>query len=524
MTIERRRPDPKRRPLARGPNPAAMQFFGVLKWIDGKPLLDTIEPYRRDLLSTALDKATYNFVLSGRGKKNWKSADLILAALYCLLMRDSAHGNQCLVVANDLDQANDDLDLAKKLVRANPDLQAELTIRQTEIVRKDKRGFLQILPGRDVAGAHGKTFSFLGFDEVHERKDYDIFEALARDPTRPDALTWITSYDTIFNQPGIPLYDWKQLGRSGEDPRLLFSWYSGDLCTDPNFVDLEPELRANPSIGSWPEGRDYLDQQRRRLPSHKFRRLHLNLPGSPEGAFFDQAMVMAAIDRGRRQCEYDPKLRYAAFVDMSGGSSDDACLAIAHKLPNGTVIIDLVVNQGWPVPFDAIRAVSKFAEILRQWNVTQVYGDDYAGHTFKLAFERQGIRWGLPREMHKADRKDTDRKLDKTDLYERLEPQVNGEQIRLPDIPKLEEQLLTLVVKGQRIDHQDGDHDDWANAVAGAAWVAADAKKGPLVIPDADYASIHNRMVTAPYRRPTTSWRSRQHLGVRSFFGTGNER
>ena len=31
-----------------------------------------------------LRRPKYNLVLCGRGKKNWKSADLILAALYCL--------------------------------------------------------------------------------------------------------------------------------------------------------------------------------------------------------------------------------------------------------------------------------------------------------------------------------------------------------------------------------------------------------------------------------------------------------
>jgi hypothetical protein len=32
------------------------------------------------------------------------------------------------------------------------------------------------------------------------------------------------------------------------------------------------------------------------------------------------------------------------FVDMSGGSSDDATLAISHR-ENGKTIIDLVINQ-----------------------------------------------------------------------------------------------------------------------------------------------------------------------------------
>jgi len=27
--------------------PTSLQFFGALKWLDFRPLLDTIEPYRR---------------------------------------------------------------------------------------------------------------------------------------------------------------------------------------------------------------------------------------------------------------------------------------------------------------------------------------------------------------------------------------------------------------------------------------------------------------------------------------------
>jgi hypothetical protein len=44
---------------------------------------------------------------------------------------------------------------------------------------------------------------------------------------------------------------------------------------------------------------------------------------------------------------------------------------------------------------------------------------------------------------------------------------------------------LTLVVKGTRIDHLPGDHDDWANAVAGAHYVASklSVQKIPIVPP-----------------------------------------
>lgn len=68
-----------------------LEFFSHLKWIDGRPLLDVIEPYRKRNFMDALytfredGRPRYNLVLTGRGKKNWKSADLILAAIYRLL-------------------------------------------------------------------------------------------------------------------------------------------------------------------------------------------------------------------------------------------------------------------------------------------------------------------------------------------------------------------------------------------------------------------------------------------------------
>jgi hypothetical protein len=55
----------------------SLDFFERLRWIDGKSLLNTIEPYRRDIFTKALDTfgpdgfPQYNMVIAGRGKKNW---------------------------------------------------------------------------------------------------------------------------------------------------------------------------------------------------------------------------------------------------------------------------------------------------------------------------------------------------------------------------------------------------------------------------------------------------------------------
>ena len=450
--------------MAEADRPSPFRFFSHLKWLDKRPLLDTIEPYRRELFTRFLyefdDRGAprYNLILAGRAKKNWKSADLILAAFYKLLIADTAQGSDVLLVANDEGQAGDDLDLGKKLVRCNRVLGKELEILTKEIRRRDGRGSMKILPARDAAGAHGKTATLTGFDEIHAYRNWDLLEALQPDPLRWDAQTWITSYDTVYNSPGTPLYDLKQIAMAGSDPRMLFSWYSGEYCTDPTLADLEPEQRANPSMNSWPEGPAYLDQQRRRLPAFKFRRLHLNLPGALSGAFLDPDVVLSAIVVSRRSLPPMRGVVYVAFVDMSGGSSDDACLAIAHP-QDGKVIVDLVEKQAGGVPFNPRDAVRKFAGIIRSYGLRKVHGDKYAGETFIQDFQAEGI-------LHQCC------SLSKSDLYEQFEPRLNAGEIELPNIAKLQEQLLGLVYRGSRLDHAPNEHDDYANCVAGAVWLA----------------------------------------------------
>lgn len=440
--------------------PSPLEFFARLRWLDGRPLLDTIEEYRRDLFMRALytfrqdGTPLVNLVLAGRGKKNWKSADLCLAALYRFILWESPQGNDSYILANDEGQAGDDLSLAKKLIAINPPLAAEVDVLAKQIVRRDGAGALQVLPAQNATGQHGKTAVYVGYDEIHGYRNWDIFEAMAPDPTRPDALQWITSYDSIFNSAGVPLFDLKEAGKRGDDARMLFSWYSGgDLCTDAAFVDLPPEQRANPSMSSWADGPAYLDQQRRRLPTHKFRRLHLNLPGSPNGAFLDADTVLAAVVTRRKSLPPEPGRTYHAFVDMSGGSSDDAVLAIAFEEGKRAVIAH-VEKQPGSVPFNPRAAVRRFAEVLKSFGLRRVTGDAYAGLTYRQDFELEGIKYELAR-------------LPKSAIYEELEPRLNAHEIDLLDVPKVVEQMLTLVWRGAKIDHQPGDHDDWANAVAG---------------------------------------------------------
>lgn len=448
-----------------------LKFFDLLKWLDGRPLSDILEPYRRDIFSRVLytfdqdGRPTYNRAFNGRGKKNWKSADLILACLYRFLAWNSTHGNDCYLLANDEEQAGNDLTIIKKLVALNPLLSQEVDVKAKEIMRRDGKGTLQVLPAKDTLGMHGKTALFVGYDEIHGYRNYDVFEAMAPDPTRHDCLEWITSYNSLFNAPGVPLHDLLNAGKRGDDPRMYFSWYAGDFTTDPKFENATPEERANPSMASW-NNPDYLVQQQRRLPTHKYRRLHLNLPGMPDGAAFDAERVLACVVDGRTHLPPQHDINYAGFVDMSGGSSDDATLGIAHATEDGRVVLDLLLNQGQRPPFNPRDAVKKFAATLKEYRIYSVHGDRYAGQTFRRDFLDEGIAYQVSEH-------------NRSELYGMLEPKINSGEFEALSHQKMIEQLLCLVRKGDRIDHPAGEHDDFSNAAAGAISLVCPSKPVP---------------------------------------------
>jgi hypothetical protein len=465
----------------------SLQFFSKLRWLDGRNLLDTIEPYRRRLFTSVLDSyrddgvPRFSFCLIGRGKKNYKSTDLILIGLYKLLVGSDWWDNDVLLLANDEQQALDDLSLLKKLIEVNPIIADELDVLAKEVRRRDGKGIMKVLPARDIAGAHGKSAAAILFDEIWAYRNHDLFEALAPDPGRADVLVAVASYDTIWTSPGVPLVDFKALGMAGTDPRFYFQWFSGDYCSDPDFRDLDPEARANPSMQAWPEGRAYLEQQRRRLPAHKYRRLHLNIGGAVNGAFLDQAAVEAAIVRGRTCLPPEIGRTYYAWTDLSGGSHDDSTLAIAHE-EDGKAVLDLLIAQDGSPPFNPRFAVVKFAMVLKHYGIRTIFGDSYAGQTFRADFAECGIDYQICRgrvgsKLREADTSEAPA-VHRTDLYEALEPALNCGDVELLDLPKLKEQLLTLVVRGSAIDHEVGGFDDWANSAAGALYLVNPNRAG----------------------------------------------
>jgi hypothetical protein len=149
-------------------------------------------------------------------------------------------------------------------------------------------------------------------------------------------------------------------------------------------------------------------------------------------------------------------VRYAAFVDPSGGSADSMTLAIAHR-ERSTAVLD-AVRERRP-PFSPEDVVAEFSALLKAYGIRKVVGDRYAGEWPRERFRVYGITYEPAAKP-------------KSDLYRDLLPAINSRSVDLLDHERLLSQLVGLERRTARsgrdsIDHAPGSHDDIANAVAG---------------------------------------------------------
>jgi hypothetical protein len=163
---------------------------------------------------------------------------------------------------------------------------------------------------------------------------------------------------------------------------------------------------------------------------------------------------------------------YVAFVDPSGGSSDSMSLAVSHRDKFGAGILDCI-REVRP-PFSPESVVDEFCAVLKQYRLTRVCGDRYAGEWPRERFRMCGVTYELSEKP-------------KSDIYRDLLPLLNSRKVQLLDDRRLISQLHGLERRTARggkdsIDHGPGAHDDSANAVAGALVLAS--AKTPMIITD----------------------------------------
>lgn len=191
-------------------------------------------------------------------------------------------------------------------------------------------------------------------------------------------------------------------------------------------------------------------------------------------AFITREAVEAVVATGMRELPPGGEIQYQAFVDPSGGSADSMTIAVAHMEANGIAVLDAVREVRPPFSPDAVA--QEFAALLKSYGISRVVGDAYGGEWPRERFAAYGIAYELSKKF-------------KSVIYGEFLPALNGQRVRLLDLPRLIGQLCTLerrTARGGRdsIDHQPGAHDDVANAACGVLVQVIEDRR-PSLIPAA---------------------------------------
>jgi hypothetical protein len=216
-----------------------------------------------------------------------------------------------------------------------------------------------------------------------------------------------------------------------------------------------PEM--NPTLS-----RDYLQRMAQDDPD-AYRSEVLGEFRAGVSTFLDPDTIAVSVAAEVRERRPVSGLSYVAFDDPASGSGADAWTkAIAHR-DGDCVVLDVL--RAWEPPFNPSGVIAESAALSKAYGLHATTGDRYASGFVLEGFRAHGITYALSPQ-------------DRSALYLELLPLLNAGRVRLLDQPDLLRELRGLerrrgAAGRDRVDHAPGQHDDRANAVAGALVLAA---------------------------------------------------
>ena len=182
-----------------------------------------------------------------------------------------------------------------------------------------------------------------------------------------------------------------------------------------------------------------------------------------DGATVDSATRSRAVGVLRQTVSRDGgQVVYVAGVDPSGGRSDAAAAAVAHR-DRDRIVIDAV--RRWPSPHDPADVAKEVAAFLAHYGLRTATADAYGAEITRSVYREAGV------ELLTSD-------ASRSELYMAMLPLFTTGRIEIPPDPRLRLELLTLERRAARggkdsVDHRVGAKDDVSNAAALAARAAS---------------------------------------------------
>ena len=432
-------------------------------WREAQGEAHLMTPRQRDLFAQVAqreppDAPVRELVVIG-GRRGGKDATAA-AAIACAASSDySAYVRpgeapciMCLAV--DRDQAKIVLRYTRALFDSVPMLR-ELKANETREGIELTNGNEIVVQTNNFRSVRGRTVPFAVFDEAgywrdeaSASPDKETYRAtLPSMSTIPTAMLAIMS--SPYRRQGL-LYDKFAKSFGQPDPRVL--------------VVLAPSLVLNPM-----------------LDPHLIEEAMNDDPAAARAEYYCEWRddVSNLIDRAAvEQCVDDyiqlpPSRGHVAFLDCAGGSGKDAmAIGIAHS-ERGAAVLDCI--RWRDPPFSPKQVVAEFSELLKSYRINRALADGWGNGWTAEAFREHAVTL-------------EQRAKPKSEIYVEMVSAINSAAIRLPNVPKLINQICSLerrVRPGGRdiVDAPRSAPEDVANAALGA--LSACTRRKAMIISDA---------------------------------------
>lgn len=415
----------------------------VLTHPDGSSYGVNLDPWQREDLATFFADRRHTWWERPRGHS--KTQDAAAASLTELVLGQP--GGRIYFAATDQDQAALAFDSLRGFVTRSPILSSVVRLLKREAVVDATDSTLTVLAA-DAPGSWGLRPTLVVVDELEawrteaaEEFFHALFSALGKRKGARMLIASTAGWDRTS-------LCWRLREKVQDDPAWVFS--------------------RRGQCASWVSAA-FLEEQKRLLPDHVFRMLHLNEWTEAGGAFLTYEEVQDIFDHALAPVFECRNGRHYLGLDV-GLAHDATVAAVVHREADGTLRVDAIQTwQGAPEDRVNLASVQQWvADAWKRYSDLRIYVDPWQAVGMVQALQAKGIRAQevvfTPAYRGK--------------VYANLLELIRSRKLRSFPHKKLKDELLGLSFVDKagnlRVDHRPGSHDDHPMAVAVACLAAVE--------------------------------------------------
>jgi hypothetical protein len=381
------------------------------------------------------------WIIAGRRSGKSRMAAAIAVYIACFLPHKLARGEvgYVLVLSPTLAQSKTIFSYAEAFLQSSPILRQKIIDITAGEIRLEGNVVIAVHPN-SFRTVRGRTLLAVILDE----------SAYFRDETSalPDVETYRAVMPALASTQGMLVAISSPYRRTG----LLYSKHRDHFGIDGDVLVFQASsVTLNPTIDQKIIDKARADDAQSALAEWdaQFR--------SDLSQFVSDEAIDACINHARPiELPQQPYNKYFAFVDASAGRHDHFTICVGHK-ENDQFICDVL--RGKAPPFDPSSVAAEYAELAKQYKVSTIVGDAYAGEWTSQAFKKCGVDYRRSKQPRSV-------------LYLESMPAFVRGAVSIPDNARLLRELRLLERRTSpsgkdSIDHGKNGSDDYSNALCG---------------------------------------------------------